>query len=297
LQVSVDKDEGVLKRLIEEAKEDKWKKPKTLSEVQANVRMKVRGGPVVIDTTAADAAPLSFVVGDRAVIRGIEEAVMSMAVGEVARFAIAPKYGFEGGADAGVVLGVIELVGFTKDPESWDLDAEQKATLAGKRKDEGNALFKGGEFERAMLRYVSAIAKFGNNNEPKDAAEAELLVPCHLNKAACLLKLGRPGAAVVECDHVLKMDPNSVKGLYRKGCALTDLGEYEDAKAALRGCLALAPANKAAKVQLAKVKKVLAEESKKLRGKFAGMFDKFASEEAEPAKADGAKDGEGPAAE
>jgi FKBP-type peptidyl-prolyl cis-trans isomerase 2 len=118
-----------------------------MSTAVVNIKMKVKGGPVVIDTTAAGSEPLKFVVGDHAVIRGIEEAVLSMAAGEVAKVEVAPKYGFAGskGVDAGPVVGVIELVSFENDAESWDLSAEQKVAQATSRKGEGNVLFKAGE--------------------------------------------------------------------------------------------------------------------------------------------------------
>lgn len=173
------------------------------------------------------------------------------------------RYGFQE-SNTGTLVGVIELVSFEKDKASWDLEKDEKLKLSTERKDEGNTLFKEGEYERALLRYVvmdcffpsfvarlvdqdrfeivssctlpstflpcvmtcihvideapafslvfhcgafpssydSAIEKFGNNKEPKDEAERALLVPCHLNKAMCLLKLGKTRDAVTACDKV-----------------------------------------------------------------------------------------------
>eukprot|EP00035_Acanthoeca_spectabilis_P020775 m.434561 g.434561 ORF g.434561 m.434561 type:complete len:453 (-) comp17732_c0_seq1:103-1461(-) len=297
--VSKDKDGGVMKEVLKEATKDKWKKANTMSTVVANVKMKVKGGPVVIDTTVPGTDPLSFVVGDHAVIRGLEEAVMSMAAGEVAKFEIAPQYGFaaaKGDGRKDSVVGLVELLSFEKDAQSWELKPEEKAEQASARKEEGNKLFKDGEYERAMLRYGSAIDKFGNNNEVKSEEERALLVPCHLNKAMCQLKLKRPSAALETLEKVLKLDKANVKGLYRKGLALADMGEYDDAKAALKECLSLDPKNGPARKKFEEIKATIAKETKQQRAKFAGMFDKFAKEEAKAEAAEPAAKEAEPAA-
>lgn len=41
----------------------------------------------------------------------------------------------------------------TQDKESWDLNNEEKIEAAGKKKEEGNALFKLGKYARASKRY------------------------------------------------------------------------------------------------------------------------------------------------
>lgn len=41
----------------------------------------------------------------------------------------------------------------TQDKESWDLNNEEKVEAAGKKKEEGNALFKLGKYARASKRY------------------------------------------------------------------------------------------------------------------------------------------------
>ena len=40
-----------------------------------------------------------------------------------------------------------------QDKESWDLNNEEKIEAAGKKKEEGNALFKLGKYARASKRY------------------------------------------------------------------------------------------------------------------------------------------------
>lgn len=40
-----------------------------------------------------------------------------------------------------------------QEKESWDMNTEEKIEAAGKKKEEGNALFKAGKYERASKRY------------------------------------------------------------------------------------------------------------------------------------------------
>ena len=40
-----------------------------------------------------------------------------------------------------------------QEKESWDMNTQEKIEAAGKKKEEGNALFKVGKYERASKRY------------------------------------------------------------------------------------------------------------------------------------------------
>lgn len=40
-----------------------------------------------------------------------------------------------------------------QEKESWDMNTEEKIEAAGKKKEEGNALFKAGKYTRASKRY------------------------------------------------------------------------------------------------------------------------------------------------
>ena len=73
------------------------------------------------------------------------------------------------------------------------------------------------------------------------------------------------------------MDKNNVKALYRKGTALNDLGNWDDAKEVLLQCIHADPKNAPAKRALQDVKDTIAKHTKKLRGAYAGMFDKLAA--------------------
>jgi hypothetical protein len=48
----------------------------------------------------------------------------------------------------------VTMLDFVKDKESWDLkEVADKLAEAGKKKEEGNSLFKAGKYERACKKY------------------------------------------------------------------------------------------------------------------------------------------------
>lgn len=103
-----------------------------------------------------------FKTDEEQVIDGLDRAAMSMKKGEVALLIIAPEYAFgpsESKQDLEVVppnstvYYEVELVSFVKEKESWDMNTQEKIEAAGKKKEEGNALFKAGKYARASKRY------------------------------------------------------------------------------------------------------------------------------------------------
>jgi len=169
------------------------------------------------------------------VIDGLDRAVSTMKKGELALLTIAPEYAF-GSSELQQELAVvppnstvcyeIELVSFDKEKESWDMNTDEKIEAAGKKKEEGNVLFKAGKYAKASKRYEKV--SFAKNSwcllnnwicemlllcstylnicwalfqavkyieydssfseEEKKQAKA-LKVACNLNNAACKLKL------------------------------------------------------------------------------------------------------------
>lgn len=46
-----------------------------------------------------------------------------------------------------------------QDKESWEMNTQEKIEAAGKKKEEGNALFKAAKYERASKRYEKVYMK------------------------------------------------------------------------------------------------------------------------------------------
>ncbi|CAI0442530.1 unnamed protein product [Linum tenue] len=96
--------------------------------------------------------------------------------------------------------------------------------------------------------------------------------PCHLNTAACLIKLMRYDEAIAQCSMVLAEDENNVKALYRRGKAKAELGQTDAAREDFQKARKYAPEDKA----IAKELRQLAEQDKALYKKqkeiYKGIF-------------------------
>jgi FK506-binding protein 4/5 len=204
--------------------------------------------------------------GDGAVLRCIDAAVLEMKRGE-ADLLYAPAAWAYGAPDcaaaghaalAGARVEVeLELVEFVRAKEAYDMDLREKAAAQAKKKGQGNALFRGGEWAAAVKRYeranqfalaASDLEKSGVAAAEKGEAEAaakRLKLSCFLNMAACQLKLADGAAALKACQSALEIDGESVKALFRRGQAQLLLGELGPAKADLVDAARRDPKNKA----------------------------------------------------
>ncbi|KAL3219556.1 hypothetical protein MRX96_030314 [Rhipicephalus microplus] len=99
----------------------------------------------------------------------------------------------------------------------------------------------------------------------------DLKLKCLLNLAACQLQNYSYDHAVENCTHALEIDPNNVKGLYRRGTALIQLQEYERAKCDLERAKSLDTKNPAIDKQL----EILKERTCKLNKYFAVAMKKL----------------------
>ncbi|GAB2210724.1 hypothetical protein Droror1_Dr00016007 [Drosera rotundifolia] len=136
------------------------------------------------------------------------------------------------------VLYEVELIGFDETGEGKariDMTVEERIGSADRRRMDGNALFKEEKLEEAMQQYEMAIAYMGDDfmfqlfGKYRDMA-LDVKNPCHLNMAACLIKLKRFEEAIVQCSIVLTEDENNAKALYRRGKARAELGQTEAAR-------------------------------------------------------------------
>ena len=211
--------------------------------------------------TVVEKHRVDFVLGHGEVLRGVEEGILAMNKGETSVLRLEPKYAYGatgspelGVPPAAVVNATVSLVDFENEKAPHELDSDtEKVGAINLRREAGNDFFRSKDYDRAVKRYKTALGVVPDYELKDASAEVRAaLRPCHLNQAACFLKLGRASAANEACDKVLAEEPASVKALYRKGCALLDMGEYQDAKKTLKKCLATDPGNKGAIVTLKK---------------------------------------------
>ncbi|KAK7274596.1 hypothetical protein RIF29_15692 [Crotalaria pallida] len=148
-----------------------------------------------------------------------------------------------------------------QEKESWDLNTQEKIEAAGKKKEEGNVLFKAGKYARASKRY---------EQDEKKQAKA-LKVACNLNNAASKLKLKEHKEAEKLCTkvlcclpsfknhqssislkimifdvdwHVLDLESTNVKALYRRAQAYIHLADLDLAEFDIKKALEIDPDNR-----------------------------------------------------
>ncbi|KAJ9558268.1 hypothetical protein OSB04_012882 [Centaurea solstitialis] len=178
------------------------------------------------------------------------------------------------------IIYEVELVGFDETKEGkarGDMTVEERISTADRRRMDGNALFKEEKLEEAMQQYEMAIAYMGDDfmfqlfGKYQEMALA-VKNPCHLNIAACLIKLKRYEDAIAQCTIVLAEDQNNVKALFRRGKAKSELGQTDAAREDFLKARKLAPEDKAILKEL----RVLAEDDKMVYQKqkelYKGLF-------------------------
>ncbi|XP_076004554.1 sperm-associated antigen 1 [Genypterus blacodes] len=92
-------------------------------------------------------------------------------------------------------------------------------------KNEGNLLFKNGQFADAMEKYSQAIEGFTDSgiDSPED------LCILYSNRAACYLKDGNCQECILDCTRALELQPFSLKPLLRRAMAYESLERYHKA--------------------------------------------------------------------
>ncbi|CAI0561169.1 unnamed protein product [Linum tenue] len=282
---SVTDDKKVIKKIVKEG--EGYEKPNDGSVVQLKLIGKLQDGTVFLKKGHEDGQLFEFKTDEEQVIDGLDRAVMTMKKGEVALLTIAPEYAFgtsESKQDLSVVPPnstlhyEVELVSFVKEKESWDMNTQEKIEAAGKKKEEGNVLFKAGKYVRASKRYEKAV-KFVEydtsfSDEEKKQSKA-LKVACNLNDAACKLKLKDYKAAEKLCSKVLEMDSRNVKALYRRAQAYIQLADLELAEFDIKKALEIDPNNRDVKLEYRTLKEKMREYNKKDAKFYGNMFAKM----------------------
>ncbi|RLN03467.1 70 kDa peptidyl-prolyl isomerase [Panicum miliaceum] len=277
-------DKKILKKVLKEG--EGYERPNEGAVVKVKITGKLQDG-TVFTKKGHDEEPFEFKTDEEEVIDGLDRAVLNMKKGEVALVTIPPEYAFgstESKQDLAVVppnstvIYEVELVSFVKDKESWDLNNEEKIEAAGKKKEEGNALFKLGKYARASKRYEKA-AKYieydTSFSEDEKKQSKQLKISCNLNNAACKLKLKDYKQAEKLCTKVLELDSQNVKALYRRVQAYMQLADLELAEADIKKALEIDPDNRDVKLEYKTLKEKIKEYNKKDAKFYSNMFAKM----------------------
>ncbi|KAL2965793.1 hypothetical protein AAZX31_16G081100 [Glycine max] len=277
-------DKKVIKKILKEG--EGYEHPNEGAIVKLKVIGKLQDGTLFLKKGHDDEGGLfEFKTDEEQVIDGLDRAVLTMKKGEVALLTIAPEYAF-GSSESQQELAVvppnstlyyeIELVSFEK--ESWDMDTPEKIEAAGKKKEEGNALFKAGKYARASKRYEKAVKFIEYDtafSEEEKKSSKSLKVACNLNNAACKLKLKDYKQAEKLCTKVLDLESTNVKALYRRTQAYIQLADLDLAEFDIKKALELEPNNRDVKLEYVTLKEKMKEYNKKEAKFYGNMFNKL----------------------
>lgn len=281
----ITKDKKVLKKTLKEG--EGYERPNDGAVVQVKLIGKLQDGTVFVKKGHDDEQPFEFKIDEEQVIYGLDKAVMNMKKGEVALVTIHPEYAFGSSGSTQDLATVppnsnvyyeVELVSFVKEKESWDLNTPEKIEAAGKKKEEGNALFKAGKYERASKRYEKAIKYIEYDSSFSDEEKQKtkvLKVTCNLNNAACKLKLKDYKQAEKLCTKVLELDSRNVKALYRRAQAYIQLVDLDLAEMDIKKALEIEPDNRDVKIEYKILKDKVREYNKKDAQFYGSIFAKM----------------------
>ncbi|CAA3033667.1 peptidyl-prolyl cis-trans isomerase FKBP42 [Olea europaea subsp. europaea] len=278
--------EKVRKQII---KEGHGNKPSKYATCFLHYRAWIESSQQKFEDTWHEQQPLELVIGkEKKEMTGLAIGVSNMKSGERALLHVGWElgYGKEGNfsfpnvppmAD---IIYEVELIGFDETKEGkarGDMTVEERIGVADRRKMDGNSLFKEEKLEEAMQQYEMAIAYLGDDfmfqlfGKYRDMALA-VKNPCHLNMAACLIKLERYDDAIAQCGIVLVEEENNVKALFRRGKARAELGQTDAARDDFLKARKYAPGDKAISREL----NLLAEHDKAVYQKqkelYKGLF-------------------------
>ncbi|KAJ1377868.1 Tetratricopeptide-like helical domain superfamily, partial [Sesbania bispinosa] len=228
--------------------------------------------------------PVKFITDEEQVIAGLDRAVSTMKKGERAIISIHPDYAFgnvEVRRDLAIVppgsnvVYDIEMMDFIKEKAPWELNSNEKIEVAGRKKEEGNLLFKGGKYHQAGKKYEKAadfVSEDGSFGDDEHKLAKALRVTCWLNGAACSLKLNDFPGAIKLCSQVLDVELYNVKALYRRAQAFIETGDYLLADVDIKKVLEVDPHNREVMIIKRKLKQLQADSDKKDAKLYENMF-------------------------
>lgn len=281
----VTKDKKVLKKVLKEG--EGYERPNEGAVVQVKLTGKLHDGTVFVKKGYDEEPPFEFKIDEEQVIDGLDRAVRNMKKGEVALITIHPEHAF--GATGSqqdlatippdsTVYYEVEMISFVKEKESWDMNTQEKIEAAGKKKEEGNALFKAGKYKRASKRYEKAVKyiEYDSSFSEEERQQTKVLkVTCNLNNAACKLKLKDYRQAEKLCTKVLELESRNVKALYRRAQAYIQLVDLDLAEHDIKKALEIDPDNREVKLEYKMLKEKVREYNKKDAQFYGSIFSKM----------------------
>lgn len=181
-------------------------------------------------------------------------------------------------ADCNKVQYSIHLLSFKGGKDVWKLGVQERLELARHHKTLGTDKFKTGDIRAAAVHYSKALKylipiKLDELHEETIRKDTLALTSVSLlNLAACQLKFKQDHHAAQNCTKVLRIEPENVKALYRRGLALINMSDFDQAREDLIKARSLEPSNRAVEDQLRSLEAKVQAQKIKYKDALKTMF-------------------------
>uniref|UniRef100_T1JKE5 peptidylprolyl isomerase n=1 Tax=Strigamia maritima TaxID=126957 RepID=T1JKE5_STRMM len=225
----------------------------------------------------------SFTLGDAEVVQGLELAIPLMDKKETATILVKARFAYgELGREPDIpsnanIKYTIELVEVFDEPTVESLSICERMRIGSGKKDRGNFWFTRGDFSQAIVCYRRALEFLDddNSNVISDGSLQQLLedrLKVYNNLALAQLKVDAFDAAIISVDNVIRIQPDNVKALFRKGKILAAQGNTDEAIACMRRALKLEPDTKIIHAELARLQSQKTQENASERELYRKML-------------------------
>ncbi|KAF7244112.1 Peptidyl-prolyl cis-trans isomerase D [Varanus komodoensis] len=164
-------------------------------------------------------------------------------------------------------------------PEDCSVDLKEIdkiLSIAEDVKNIGNTFFKSQNWGMAVKKYSKSLRYIEASKAVAEEVDSAKLnaaaLTCHLNIAACKLKLSEWQDAIENCNKALAIESTNTKALYRRAQAWEATKDYDQALADLQKAQGIAPQDKAIQMEVQKVKQKIKQEKEKEKAAYAKMF-------------------------
>lgn len=283
--MDISKDGGILKEILVEGTGEF---PETGDKVEVHYRGTLEDG-TEFDSSISRGEPFTFTLGQGQVIKGWDQGVATMRIGEKSILTCRSDYAYgENGMPPTIPRNAtlkfeVELLGFQEEElNKSELEYHERVERAKKLKEEGNQKVKEGKFKEARDQFYQEGLTYIEDDplDEEDVNETSrelktLKVQLYSNLAICNVKLGEWGAAINNCNEALKIEPDNVKVWFRRASARLDYGLIDEARWDCAALLEREPLNPDFMHLRSRIAKKLKEEKEKDKKRYSDMFSKI----------------------
>jgi len=161
------------------------------------------------------------------------------------------------------------------DHDNRKLKKPERMRMVVKNKEEGNELFKDGNWRPAAARYVKALShasKFFDLSPDDEKEVKEVKISLYMNLAKCYLKMDNLDKMLSNCNDALSYDAENAKALYMRAFCYEKKGHFDKAEADLKIALSKNSEDQPSVKLMERVKAQLKREKEKEKKMWSKAF-------------------------